>query len=256
MKSSILKDKVIVVVGGTKGLGKGVVIECAKQGAKVVIADRDEIEAAKILNELDQLGSDSIFVYTDLQKTDDCTALFDKTYSKYQRLDGYFNYAGITTESTLLECNEEHFNTMFNINIRGPLFCCKSAVKYMIASGGGSIVLTGSPHAWAGDEDRVAYACSKGAIITLSNHIGKHYAKYGIRANFVTMGWTPTEGEISLREAQGISERELRRWAAAVIPAGRMTEVDDLVPGVVYLLSDQSKMVSGSNLRMTGGWFM
>jgi NAD(P)-dependent dehydrogenase (short-subunit alcohol dehydrogenase family) len=126
----------------------------------------------------------------------------------------------------------------------------------MKKSGGGSIVLTGSPHAWAGEKDRIVYACSKGAIITLTNHIAQHYAANGIRANNITMGWTPTEGEIALRETKGMKVNELRNWAASFIPAGRMTEVEDFVPGIIYLLSDESKMVSGSNFRITGGWFM
>jgi NAD(P)-dependent dehydrogenase (short-subunit alcohol dehydrogenase family) len=104
--------------------------------------------------------------------------------------------------------------------------------------------------------DRVAYACSKGALLTLTDHIAKHYSALGIRANLLTMGWTPTEGEISLREAQGMSQEALRTMASDIIPAGRMTEIEDIVPGIIYLLSDQSKMVSGANLRITGGLFI
>jgi len=126
----------------------------------------------------------------------------------------------------------------------------------MIFSGGGSIVLVGSPHAWKGERDRLVYACSKGALLTLNNHIAQHYAEYGIRSNIITMGWTPTDGELVLRSSQGISADQLRSKASKIIPAGRMTEIEDIVPGILYLLSDDSKMVSGSNLRVTGGWYI
>jgi NAD(P)-dependent dehydrogenase (short-subunit alcohol dehydrogenase family) len=251
-----LENKVIVVTGGTKGVGKGVVLEAAKQSAIVVIAGRDENAARNILKEIKSFDGNGCFIYTDLKSIEDCRHLFEKTFKAYDRLNGFFNYAGITTAESLLDCSLETFNSVFDVNIRAALFCSKHAIEYMIKSGGGSIVFTGSPHAWAGEKDRVAYACSKGAIVTLANHIAQHYAENAIRANYITMGWTPTEGEIALRKAKGMSEHDLRNWAATSIPAGRMTEVKDLVPGIIYLLSDESKMVSGSNFRITGGWYL
>ena len=92
--------------------------------------------------------------------------------------------------------------------------------------------------------------------MTLTHHIARNYAKFGIRANIITMGWTPTEGEIALRKKQGVSESELREMASEVIPMGRMTEIEDIVPTILFLLSDQSRMVSGANLRITGGWYI
>lgn len=251
-----LKNKTIVVSGGTKGVGKAVVLACAKQGARVVIGGRDEGAAQDILAQFGGFSGEGVFVKTDLRKTNDCKQLFDIASDRFGRIDGFFNYAGLTTAASLLECNENDFNAIFDVNIRAAMFCCKHAIQHMKESGGGSIVLTGSPHAWAGDSDRVAYACSKGALLTLTNHIAQHYAEFGIRANHITMGWTPTEGEIALRRTQGMSPEELRALASSIVPAGRMTEVGDIVPGILYLLSDDSTMVSGANLRITGGMFI
>jgi NAD(P)-dependent dehydrogenase (short-subunit alcohol dehydrogenase family) len=256
MIANVLKYKTIVVSGGTKGVGRGVVLECSRLGAKVVIGGRDEGAAQGILEQIGGFGGEGVFVRTDLRKTDDCKQLFDIASERFGRIDGFFNYAGITTAASLLECNEDDFNTNFEVNTRAALFCCKHAVLHMKESGGGSIVLTGSPHAWGGHRDRVAYACSKGALLTLTNHIAQHYAEFGIRANYITMGWTPTEGEIAFRREQGMSQEELRALASDIVPAGRMTEVGDIVPGIIYLLSDDSKMVSGANLRITGGLFI
>ena len=113
----------------------------------------------------------------------------------------------------------------------------------------------GSPHDDKGEKDRAAYACSKAALSVLVTHVAKYYAENKIRANYITMGWTPTEGELALRKEQGMSEEELRKLAAQMIPAGRMQEVEDHVPAVIYLLSDYSTMVTGSNIRITGGLF-
>lgn len=251
-----LLDKTIVISGGTKGVGKAVAVACVQEGARVVIGGRDEAAAQGILAQIVALGGEGLFVPTDLRKTEDCQRLFDVAYQRFGRIDGFFNYAGITPAVGLLECTEDDFNAIFDINIRAAFFCCQNAVRYMQAAGGGSIVLTGSPHAWGGDRDRVAYACSKGALLTLSNHLAMHYACSGIRANHVTMGWTPTEGELALRQNHGMSPESLRAWASGMVPAGRMTEVEDIVPGILYLLSDQSTMVTGANLRITGGLFI
>lgn len=254
--SGELKDKAVVISGGTKGVGKAVAIACANEGASVAIGGRDEAAARSILDLCHELGSEAVFVNVDLTNAEDCRRLFEVSHQRFGRIDGFFNYAGITTAAPLLECTVADFDLIFDINIRAAMFCCQHAIRYMQKSGGGSIVLTGSPHAWGGDKDRVAYACSKGALLTLSKHIAQHYADEGIRANYLTMGWTPTEGELNLRAGQGMSPDELHRMAANSIPAGRMTEVEDIVPGVLYLLSDKSRMVTGANLRITGGLFI
>lgn len=254
--STKLKNKVVVVTGGTKGVGKGVVLESARQGATVIIAGRDQRAAQKIQDQSVNFDGDVHFIQTDLASSNQCKVLFGETFQRFGRVDGFFSYAGITPASDLLQFDEEHVDQMLDINVKGVLFCCQSAVKYMMQSGGGSIILTGSPHAWGGDKDRIVYACSKGTMLTLTHHIAKHYAVHGIRANNLTMGWTPTEGEVELRKSQGMTEEQLRDWAATIIPAGRMIEIDDLVPGIIFLLSDDSKMVSGSNFRITGGWYL
>ena len=143
-----------------------------------------------------------------------------------------------------------------NVNFRAAFFCCQHAVRHMRETGGGSIVLTGSPHAWGGEKDRAAYACSKGVLMTLMYHISKNYGVEHIRCNYLTLGWTPTEGEVELRRTQGQTEAELRREASKVIPYGRMNERSDYIGALVYMMSDESYMLSGSVFRCTGGWYI
>ena len=126
----------------------------------------------------------------------------------------------------------------------------------MRQSGGGSIVLTGSAHAWGGQKDRAAYACSKGVLRILMEHIAHQYSSEHIRCNYLTLGWTPTEGEVSLRKSQGESEAELRKRAGEILPMGRMLERTDYVGGLVYLMSDESSMMTGSTFRITAGEYI
>lgn len=252
----VLKDKVIVISGGTKGVGRTIAEECALRGAKVVIGGRDEESAKKSIRLMRTYGSDGLFVHTELTKVEDCEKLFAYAYNKFGRVDGFFNYAGITPISPLDTCDEETFDSVMTINFKSAFFCCQSAIKYMRLSGGGSIVLTGSAHAWGGQKDRAAYACSKGVLRTLMEHIAHNYSSEHIRCNYLTLGWTPTEGEVALRVSQGETEKELRERAAQSLPMGRMCERSDYIEGVVYMLSDASSMMTGSTFRITAGEYI
>lgn len=256
MTDKKLSGKVIVISGGTKGVGRAVAEEYARQGAKVVIGGRDEAAAQKSIRIMRTYGSDGIFVHTELEKVEDCKKLFLEAVKAYGKVDGFFNYAGVTPISGLETCDVETFDKVMNINFRACFFCCQQAIIYMKQNHGGSIVLTGSPHAWGGEKDRAAYACSKGVLLTLMEHIAHNYASEQIRCNYLTLGWTPTEGEVALRKEQGMSEAELRRQAAEIIPMGRMPERADYLGALVYLMSDESTMMSGSVFRITGGWYI
>ena len=251
-----VKDKVIVMTGGTKGVAKGVAIEAAKQGADIVISGRDAAGAEPVLAAIREAGRRGIFVPIDLHNAADCEKLFAEAMKEFGKVDGFLNYAGVTPAAPLTEETPEQFDEVMAINIRAAFFCAQNAIRCMRQNeNGGSIVMIGSPHAWVGEKDRTAYSVSKGALLTLTEHIAHHYAMDKIRANFVTLGWTPTEGELALREQQGMTPDELREWAAGFIPLGRMPEVEDQVPGILYLLSDDSRMTVGANLRMTGGMY-
>ena len=143
-----------------------------------------------------------------------------------------------------------------DVNIKSAFFCVKFAIKHMRQNIGGSIILIGSAHSWSGQKDRGPYAISKGALFTLFEHIAHNYATEHIRCNYITMGWSATEGELALRAIAGESESQLKERASNIIPMGRMLTAEDHIPAILYLLSDESKMVTGSNIRITGGEYI
>lgn len=251
-----LKGKVIVISGGTKGVGRAFAEVAGQEGAKVVIGGRDEKAAKETIRNIRTYGSEGLFVHCDLLKVDDCKNLFDEAYAKFGRIDGFFNYAGVTPVSPLDTCDESTFDWVMNVNFKAAFFCCQQAIKYMRLSGGGSIVLTGSAHAWGGQKDRAAYACSKGVLRILMEHIAHQYATEHIRCNYFTLGWTPTEGEVALRKSQGETEAELRKRAGTILPMGRMCERNDYMEGLIYLMSDASSMMTGSTFRVTAGEYI
>lgn len=251
-----LERKVIVISGGTKGVGRAAAEEFARHGAKVVIGGRDEEAALKSIRLMKTYGTDGLFVHTDLENIEDCRKLMDLAYQKYGKIDGFFNYAGITPVSPLDTCEEYTFDKVMDINFKSCFFCCQQAIKYMRMNGGGSIVLTGSAHAWGGEKDRCAYACSKGVLRILMEHLAHQYASEHIRCNYLTLGWTPTEGEVSLRNSQGETEAHLRERAGAYLPMGRMCEKTDYLDALVYMMSDASSMMTGSVFRITAGEYI
>lgn len=248
-----LRNKVIVISGGTKGVGRQAALKAAMLGADVIISGRDGKSAQLIEDEAKNYPGSVTFKKTDLHNVKEIELLFEFVNEKFGKLDGFVNYAGVTPAATLVDCSEDLYDEVFSIDIKAAFFCCQNAIKLMQRSGGGSIVLVGSTHHRRGNKDRTAYACAKGALFTLSNHIARHYACDKIRCNYLVMGWTPTDGELALRKSQGISESELREEASKAIPLGRMTEASDIVPGIIYLLSDYSYMLTGAEFTLNGG---
>lgn len=253
----ILKNKVIVITGGTKGLGRALAFNCAKSGAKVVIGGRNSEDGNFVVNEINKnYENKAIFIKVDLSIVSECEKLISETIKHFGSLNGLVNYAGILPVASIIDTDEKLFDEVFNINIKGSFFCTKFAVLSMLKTGGGSIVNVGSLHAYGGNEDRAAYACSKGALLTLTKYLAKNFAKYKIRANWVTMGWVATPGEISLRESQGKNYTWLKEKASEVIPMGSLQTEEDHISGILYFLSDNSAQVTGSELFVTGGYFI
>ncbi len=215
-----------------------------------------EIAADEIFKELKEYNHRFLFVRTDLSKVTDCKNLFESAEKKFGAIHGFVNYAGVTPVVSLVDCDEQTYDFVMNINIKSAFFCVQSVIRSMKKNGGGSIVLVGSAHSWSGQKDRAPYAISKGALYTLSEHIAHNYASEMIRCNYITMGWTPTEGELALREKQGIDREQLLQMGADILPMGRMLTPEDHLPAFIYFLSDESAMVTGSNIRVTAGEYI
>ena len=251
----ILKDKVIVVSGGTKGVGRGVIEESVKEGADVVIGGRDEEAAKEIIKDMQRkFDKTPLFVKTEVTKVEGCKKLIDDSIAEFGKIDGFVNYAGILPEGYLYETEEDLYDEVMKLNVKSAFFCAKYLVKHMLETGGGSLVFVGSAHGYGGEKDRAAYSVSKGALLTLSKHIAKNYAENQIRSNYIIMGWVATPGELAFRKSQNHDLSWLETQSIKAIPMGRMMTVEDHTSGIVYLLSDKAAAVTGTELNITGGF--
>jgi NAD(P)-dependent dehydrogenase (short-subunit alcohol dehydrogenase family) len=255
MPDRVLSGKVVLVNGGTKGLGRGVAIAAARQGARVVIGGRSQQDGGEVERVIREQDGQAIFVPGDLRKVGECERIVVEAVGRYGRIDGLVNYTGILPVGSLGETGEELFDDVFDTNVKASFFVTKYVIERMVKGGGGSIVNIGSLHGYGGDFDRAAYACSKGALLTLTKHVAKNYARQAIRANWITMGWVATPGELALRSQQGRGLEWLEQQARELMPMRRLQTVDDNVPAIVFLLSDHAAQVSGTELHITGGWF-
>jgi NAD(P)-dependent dehydrogenase (short-subunit alcohol dehydrogenase family) len=243
--------KNIVVIGGNQGVGFQVVKNCISRGYNVAVCFREDVESFPF-GENDKLILQSF----DLQNISQCKRFIERVTVRWQKIDGIVFYAGITPISPLTDCTEELFDNILDINLKSTFFLTQAVVKNMMEYRGGSIVFFGTSHMESGQIDRAAYAISKGGIKILAEHLSRRYAKFQIRANIIVMGWTPTEGELALRASLGQSEEELIAQASEYVPMGRMLTVYDPVPAVMYFLSEDSCMVTGSTIRVNGGEYI
>jgi len=250
-----LRGKVVVVTGGTKGIGKAVATMAASEGARVVVHGRSEEDGRRVVRDIaERYGSEALFVQGDVGKEEDCGALIDKTVERFGRVDGLVNNAGIFPRGTMTDTTGELFDAIFSVNMKGSFFCSKYAILSMQRTGGGSIVQMGSTNAYRGSKDLAAYSCSKGAMLTLNRHIAAHYARDGIRSNCITVGWVATEGELELQQKHyGRSPEELNDIAARAIGTGRMQTPEDIAHSAIFLLSDDASQVTGTEMMVNGG---
>jgi NAD(P)-dependent dehydrogenase (short-subunit alcohol dehydrogenase family) len=246
-----MRMKNIVVIGGNKGVGYEIVKVCLEKGYRVAVSCKEPVTSFPIQ------GNDSILVRSfDLEDTNKCIQFIEEVISVWHKIDGVVFYAGITPVSPLTDCAEDLYDQIFDINLKSTFFITQTTIKNMIENRCGSFVFFGTSHMESGQIDRAAYAISKGGLKTLSNHLARRYAKYQVRSNIIVMGWTPTEGELALRAYLGVSREELVAEASEYVPMGRMLTVNDPVPAVMYFLSDESAMVTGSTIRVNGGEYI
>ena len=246
----LLKDKTVIVTGGTHGIGRSIVKGCAAEGARVIFAGRDEDAAGSVLNETD---GEICFVKADLADPNACFTLVDAAMEQYGRLDGLVNNAGIFPPSSLLNTTVETLDCVLAVNIRAAFLLCQRAIPYMMKNGG-SIVNVGSTHAEAGSTGMAAYAVSKSALRTLTRHIANNYVSAGIRANWITVGWVLTDGDYAVQRGNGLDDARIRANAKSKIPSGRYQEGAEIADAAVFLLSDKSISHTDTDMRVTGGF--
>ncbi|WP_425450258.1 glucose 1-dehydrogenase [Virgifigura deserti] len=250
-----VEGKVAIVTGATKGLGRASAILLAREGAKVVLTGRTEAEGEEAVRAIVAEGGEAVFVKQDVADARSWPGLIEETVSRYGRLDILVNNAGIAIAANVEETTLEQWRLTMAVNLDGVFLGTKYAIGAMKKTGGGSIINLSSIDGNIGEADLAAYCASKGGVRTFTKAAAVHCgeAGYNIRVNSIHPGyiWTPqTQNYLA---DLGTAEEEKRK-AAARHPIGRLGEPDDIAYGVLYLASDESKFVTGSELVIDGGY--
>ncbi len=225
----------------------------AAEGAAVIVSGRRVEQGEQVAREIREWGARALFVRADVASESDCAALIQAAVDHFGRLDVLVNNAAIFPSVPLMEMTSELWDQVFAINARGAFHCSRFAIPPMRQQGGGAIINIGSTLAYRARGDRLAYACSKGALLTMTKALAQELLPDRIRVNWVTVGWVATPGEIKLRNqthGDGLAYlEELSRQT----PLGRLETVEDIAAGVVYLASDEASHVTGCELNLSGG---
>jgi len=219
----------------------------------VVISGRRGERCQLVADEINASGGRAIAIRADVSSEADCEHLIRGAHEHFGRLDILVNNAALTPKEPDLDVTVAQWDEIFAVNIRGAWLCCRFAIPIMRAAGGGSIINIGTGMAYVGSTTRLAYSCSKGALLTLTKTLARTYAPDQIRCNWVMVGWVATPGEIANKDSIYGDGAAFLAEAAARSPMGRLETVEETAYGVLYLASDESSHVTGCELNITGG---
>jgi NAD(P)-dependent dehydrogenase (short-subunit alcohol dehydrogenase family) len=247
LADDLLQDRVVLVSGGTSGLGAAVADAAIRNGATVVVTGRREDAGAAYVERAREAGGEAHYVPCDVALVDQVRGAVRRTIELCGRVDGLASCAGLTTRGTLLETTPELLDQHLAVNTKGPFFLMQGVVADMVARGvPGSIVQVVTMSAHGGQPYLAAYVASKAALVGLTRNVAHAHRFDRIRVNAVNIGWTDTESEDAIQRRFHGAEDGWQERAAAGLPMGRLGDPVEIADLVVFLLSDRSGVVTGS----------
>ena len=249
-----LDGKTAVISGGAAGMGRVASLLFAKEGARVAIIDIQEKAGRETVKMIHDAGGEAWFFQADVARSADVDRAFDAIKTEIGPYNVLFNHAGTIIVKPLHESTEDDYDRLMDINVRSAFLVCRRALPEMVASGGGSVVITASIASELGYALESLYCMTKGAVLQLSRAIAVEYREQGIRCNAVCPGFVKTAHglrEIAELDAQG------QHWEDGDLAAtqGRICEPEEVANAVLFLASDEASFVNGSALYVDNGWY-
>ncbi len=246
-----LKDKVALITGGSSGIGKEAALLFAKEGAKIVLVDINDGGAHEVVEEIKGQGFDVVFHRTDISNPAGVEQMVKLAEETYGKLNILFNNAGImlSSDDTAEATDLETWDMTMNVNVKGVFLGCKYGIPALRRSGGGSIINTASFVARMGAATpQIAYTASKGAVMSMTRELAVVHAKENIRVNALCPGPLKTDLLMKFLDTEEKKQRRLVH-----IPMGRFGESKEMAQAALYLASDESSYITGSEFLVDGG---
>ena len=250
-----VEGKVAIVTGGALGIGRAACLELAKEGAKVAVTDIADAEGQKVVDEIKGLRGTAKYWHVDTASEDEVSQAFVEVAKEFGSIDVLVNNAGIAgVNKPTHEITKDEWDKVINVNVSGVFYCTKHAIPAMKKAGAGSIINLSSIYGMIGAADLPPYHPSKGAVRLMSKNDALIYAKDKIRVNSIHPGfiWTPLVEQLGKESAEGVDA--FRKQLDSLHPIGHVGAPEDIAYGVLYLASDESKFVTGTELVIDGGY--
>ena len=246
----MLKDKVAIVTGGTRGIGRAIALKLADHGANIVINYRNsDKEAEELKSILEGKGVKVLTVKCDISNFEDSKNLMDKCKEVFGKIDILVYNAGITKDTLIMRMKEEDFDNVIDVNLKGTFNCAKHASAIMLKQRFGKIINMTSVVGIAGNAGQVNYAASKAGVIGLTKSLAKELGSRGITVNAVAPGFINTDMTASLSE-------KVKEEASKNIPLKRLGDPEDVANLVGFLASDAANYITGQVINVDGGMVM
>lgn len=244
----ILKDKVAIVTGAGRGIGRGIALTLAREGAKVIVSDLNHEDCLSVVAELEKQGAQALAVQCDVSQKEAVDKLMAETTAKFGTLDILVNNAGIYPFKSFLEMSESEWDKVINVNLKSIFLAAQAAAKIMPA--GGKIVNISSIAAFVGFAGLTHYCASKGGMNGMTRALALELAEKKINVNNVAPGAIETPG------ATGAMTEEARKQTSSNIPWGRMGQPEDIAAAVAFLASAGADYITGQTLVVDGGYIL
>ncbi len=246
----MLDNKIAIVTGGSRGIGREVALTLAKQGADIVVNYTSNSTAAdEVVQLVTELGRKAIAVKADVSKSDDVANLIKETEEKLGKIDILINNAGITRDGLLIRMKENDWDDVLDINLKGVFLTTKLIGKKMLKQRSGRIVNLTSVVGLMGNAGQANYAASKAGVIGFTKSVAKEFASRGITVNAVAPGFIKSDMTEKLSD-------EVKATYNNAIPLGRMGEASDVANLVSFLVSDLSNYITGQTIQVDGGMYI
>ena len=244
------EERVAVVTGGRRGIGKAIACLFAERGAHIVIADRQSDEAVMAAEQISaSCGTRTLAIPTDVSDHKSSQEMIEKTIAEFGRIDILVNNAGVTRDTLIMRMTEEDWDYVLDINLKGAWNCSKAAIRPMMKQRYGRIVNISSVSGLAGQAGQTNYSASKAGLIGFSKALAREVASRGITVNVVAPGFVPTSLTDDL-------PADLKDSMMKMIPLGRWGEPQEIAQAVVFLASDDASYITGQVLSVDGGMMM